>query len=141
MSKKFIRIVAIVLMLTACFTTTAFASAQASDYIDSYNTFLYSPGEGKVQVWFDVKGNATSDEVGVLTVILRSSTDKEHWTTEKTYRYYDYDNMLAYNTMKHISYVEYSGETGLYYQAQVTVWVGDDGDGDSRIIMTPILKI
>lgn len=39
-----------------------------------------------------------------------------------------------------ISHLEYDGETGLYYQAQVTIWVGNDGDGDSRIIYTPILK-
>lgn len=139
MSKKVLRIVAITLILAMCFGTTAFASVQGSQYIDSYNAFLNSPSAGKVEVWFDVKGNATSDEVGVLTVILRSSTDKENWTAVKTFRYFDYSNMLAYDTMKHVSHVDYEGETGVYYQAQVTVWVGDGGDGDSRIILTPAI--
>lgn len=140
MTKKAIRIIAIVLVLATCFTTTAFASVQASDYIDSYNTYLHSPSAGKIEIWFDVKGNATSDEVGVLTVILRSSPDNKNWTTEKTYHYLDYPNMLAYDTMKHISHLEFDGETGLYYKAQVTVWVGDNGGGDSRIVSTPVLK-
>lgn len=140
MSKKVLRIVAIILIFTMCFGTTAFASVQGSYYIDSYNAFLNSPSAGKVEVWFDVKGNTTSDEVGVLTVILRSSPDKENWTAVKTFRYFDYSNMLAYDTMKHVSHVDYEGETGLYYQAQVTVWVGKDGDGDSRIILTPPIR-
>jgi len=137
MSKKALKIVAIILIFAMCFGTTAFASVQGSKYIDSYNAFLYSPSAGKVEVWFDVKGNATSDEVGVLTIILRSSTDRENWTAVKTFRYFDYSNMLAYDTMSNISHVDYEGETGVYYQAQVTVWVGDNGGGDSRIILTP----
>lgn len=140
MVKKTIKIIAIVLVLATCFTTTSYAAVQASEYIDSYNSYLYSPGNGKVEIWFDVQANMKADEIGVLTVILKSSTDKENWTTEKTYRYYEYSNMLSSDAMKYISHLEYDGETGLYYQAKVTVWVGNDGGGDSRIIYTPILE-
>lgn len=140
MIKKSIKIIAIVLVLATCFITTAYADVQASEYIDSYNTYLYTPGEGKIEIWFDVQANTRSDEVGVLTVILKSSEDKVNWTTEETFRYYDYPEMLAYNATKYISHLEFAGETGLYYQAKVTIWVGNDGGGDSRIIYTPILE-
>lgn len=140
MTKKAVRIIAIIIILTMCFSTTVYANVDASEYINSYITYLHTPGEGKIEIWFDVQANTKSDEVGVLTVILRSSEDKENWTTEETFRYYDYPDMLAYNVTKYISHLEFSGETGLYYQAQVTIWVGNDGDGDSRIIYTPILK-
>lgn len=108
----------------------------ASDYLSHYSAYVYSPGDGKIEVWFTVHGNGVIDEIGALTIVLRESTDRENWSTAKTFRYRNYDGMLFYNRSSVSSHVEYSGEVGTYYSAIVTVWGGSGGKGDSRQITT-----
>ncbi len=66
----------------------------ASDYLSHYSAYVYSPGNGKIEVWFTVHGNGIIDEIGALTIVLRESTDRTNWRTAKTFRYKDYDDML-----------------------------------------------
>lgn len=139
MKKNFFRVAVITLALVMVFSSPAFiepAMARNSDYIDSYCAYLYSPGNGRVQVWFELKANVTSDKVGAQTIILQVSDDATNWTNLQTYRYENYPNLIASNTISHCSYIEESVESGHYYRAGVLLYVEDNGGSDSRFYVT-----
>lgn len=114
-------------------------SIKASYYLDAYTTYIYPDGGGNIEIWFDVTATGTMDEIGALTIILKESTDGTTWYTVKTYLHANYPNMLASNEMFYTSHVDYSGVSGRYYKAYVTIWAGEDGGGDSRQIITSII--
>lgn len=98
MKKNFFRVAVITLALVMVFSSPAFiepAMARNSDYIDSYCAYLYSPGNGIVQAWFELKANVTSDKVGAQTIILQVSDDATNWTNLQTYRYENYPYLMS----------------------------------------------
>lgn len=110
----------------------------ASDYLDSYNTYVCAMGNGELQIWFTVVGDTYMDEIGTLSIKLFESSDKSTWTRVKTYSHEEYSSMLRYNNYVHSSYVSYNGTAGKYYKAYVCIWAGKDGGGDTRYMWTAI---
>lgn len=113
---------------------------RASDYLNSYNTYLYRESWGKIQVWFTVTGVNYMDDIGALTVQIYESTDGTTWTWVDTVRHTDQPNMLGHNAVYHSGHVDYRGTIGRYYKAYVTIWAGKDGNGDTRYMWTDIQK-
>lgn len=113
---------------------------RASDYLDSYNTYLYNAAFGKIQVYFDVTGVYYMDEIGALTIKIYESTDNQNWTWVKTYTNGDTPSMLGYNKVYYSSHVDYQGTIGRYYKAYVCIWAGKNGDGDTRYYWTQTQK-
>ena len=141
----FIRIIAMILVVVI-FTpvhvkaTSSVPSPKASYYLDSYNTYIYPAGWGKVQVWFTVTGITYMDDIGALTIKVYESTDQENWTWVETFTNGDTPSMLGHNKYYYSGHVEYSGTIGRYYKAYVTIWAGKDGDGDTRYMWTDVRK-
>ncbi len=75
------------------------------------------------------------DEIGALSIRLQRYSNGS-WTTVKTYSHTNYTNMLGFNKRFHVSHVDYSGISGYLYRADVTIWAGKNGSGDSRRILT-----
>lgn len=140
--KKARRVLCVVLTLALFLFIPMKANAletRASLYLSSYIAYVYPEGDGKVSVWFEVQATHTMDEVGVLTIRLREKAPgSSTWTPVKTYSYTDeeYEYLLKTNVAHHDGHVDYQGKEGYSYFAYVTVWAGDNGDGDSRIIET-----
>jgi hypothetical protein len=44
--------------------------------------------------------------------------------------------LLGYDKFYHSGHIEYAGTIGRYYKANVSVWAGKDGDGDTRYFWT-----
>lgn len=140
-----IRIIAVLLIVVLLVPICAMATSntalpRASYFLDSYNTYLYRSGWGKIQVWFTVTGVDYMDEIGTLTIQVFESTDNENWTWVKTYKQATTTGMLGYDKIYHSGHVEYNGTIGRYYKAYVTIWAGKDGDGDTRYMWTDIQK-
>lgn len=140
-----IRIIAVLLVVFLFVPIGAMATSdtmlpRASYYLDSYNTYLYRSGWGKIQVWFTVTGVDYMDEIGTLTIQVFESTDNENWTWVKTYKQATTSGMLGYDKIYHSGYVEYNGTIGRYYKAYVTIWAGKDGNGDTRYLWTDVQK-
>ena len=132
-----IKVVAIVLLVVMLCPAEVFAvESRASYYLSSYSAYVYRAGWAKIQVWFEVDGVEYMDEIGSLQIQLYESTDNENWTWIKTYGYSDNEGMLAYNDYSHSGHIEYKGTLGRYYKANVCVWAGKDGDGDTRYFWT-----
>lgn len=141
-----LKIFALCLALILAVPTYASASEietvqpRASYYIDSYQTYVYPAGSGKVQVWFDVTGTTYMDDLGTLSISLYESKDNSTWTHAKTFSHFDYPSMLDHNDYFHMSHVDYQGVAGRYYKAYVCIWAGKDGGGDTRYLWTSAKK-
>ena len=139
-----LRILAIVLALSlispygVSATTLEPVQPYASKYLTSYNTYVCAMGSGKVEVWFNVMGTGTMDEIGVVSIMLYESTDQINWTRVRTYSHENYASMLEESDYYHCSCVSYQGTAGKYYKAYVCIWAGKNGSGDTRYMWTSI---
>lgn len=133
-----IRIIAFLLIMVMICPVGASAVVQprASAYLDSYNAYVYLPGNGEVRVYFNVQGTNTMDELGALSIAIYESTDGTNWTWKDTFMHDLTPGMLSYNDDFHASYVTYNGVAGRYYKAYVCIWGGKDGQGDTRYFWT-----
>ena len=140
----FVRLIALILVfsLTAPLYVSAaseeYVQPRASYYLDSYNTYICAMGSGKLQIWYTVVGVTDMDEIGVLSIVLYESSDKTNWTHVKTYSHQNYSTMLIEDDWAHSSYVSYNGTAGKYYKANVCIWAGKNGSGDTRYMWTPV---
>ncbi len=113
---------------------------RASDYLGTYNAYVYSAGWGDIRVYFSVTGNGYQEAIGALTIQVFESKDNETFTWKQTYNYEDYSQMLSYNDNYHSGYVEYNGVVGRYYKAYVCIWGGGLSVGDARYFYTSAKK-
>lgn len=134
-----IRLLAFLLVLVLIVPIGASAttiSPRASAYLSTYAAYVYLPGDGEVRVYFNAEGTRVMDELGALTIMIYESTDGINWTWKKTFKHSTTSGMLSYNDDYHSGYVSYNGIAGRYYKAQVCVWGGKDGAGDTRYFWT-----
>ena len=138
------RYIAFVLVFAMLLPVAAGAVApvqpRGSYYLSNYSAYVYLPGDGEVQVYFDVTGAGYMDELGVLTIqIYECSTDSSYlddWTWKTTFRHNTTSGMLSYDDYFHAGHVTYQGTVGKYYKAYVCVWGGKNGNGDTRYFWT-----
>lgn len=141
-----LKMIALCLALFLAVPTYASASEieavqpRASDYLISYQTYVYPAGSGKVQVWFDVTGTTYMDDLGSLSIHLYESKDNSNWTYIKTFSHADYPSMLGHDDYFYMSHIDYQGVAGRYYKAYVCIWAGKDGGGDTRYLWTSAKK-
>lgn len=108
----------------------------ASDYLNSYNGYISTLGDGKIRASFTVTATAYMDTVGALRITIYESTDNSNWTLKKTYLSSSYTGMMASNKLAHSGGVDYQGVVGRYYRAYIGIWAGKNGAGDSRYFYT-----
>ena len=135
------RIVAFLLIVTMSFPVTVSAvEPRASDYLDSYQAYVYPAGSGEIQVWFSVTADTYMDELGALSIHIYESSDNSTWTYKTTYRHSNFSGMLGTNDIFHSGHISYQGTAGKYYKAYVCIWAGKDGGGDTRYFWTSAKK-
>lgn len=145
MTKRILRSIAFLLLISLSLTPIAMAtdtaSSRASEYLSSYVAYMVRNGNGNVSVRFEVTGTEKMDDIGALTVKLQESKDGgDTYTTIKTFSYLNYSYMLKHNTMTCVSSVSYDGVAGRYYQAIVTVYAAKGNGSDSRTIYASPIK-
>lgn len=128
----FLVVIALIIPMDA----SALVQPRASDYLSTYNAYVYLPGTGEVRVYFNVDGTDYMDELGALSIKIYESTDGTNWTWKKTFTHDSTPGMLSYNDDYHSGYVSYNGVAGRYYKAYVCIWGGKDGKGDTRYFYT-----
>ncbi|WP_033165318.1 hypothetical protein [Clostridium sp. KNHs205] len=140
MKRKILNFLTLGFVIALCITSTASAAGmeiQASEYLNSYGAYVYTEGNGEISIWFQVLGTGTMDEIGSLSIRLQEkSSTSSTWTYIKTYSQVSYPSLLGHNTDFYSSGVYYSGKSGYSYRAEVTVWAGKNGNGDSRVVLT-----
>lgn len=141
----FIRTTILVIIVTLAFSicndvSASTTSSRASDYLNSYNSYIYNAAFGKIRVYFDVTGVHYMDDIGTLNIKIYESTDGENWYWVDTYSHDSTSGMLGHNEVYYSGYVEYGGTIGRYYKAYVCIWAGKDGNGDTRYMWTNVKK-
>lgn len=139
--KQIKRAIVLVLALCVFFFQTAPVSAVATDntvaprasyYLNAYNTYICDLGNGEIQIWYEVAGTGFMDEIGVLSIELYEVNSDGSLTWLKTFLHEDYSSMLSYDDDYIYSYVSYKGSSSKTYKAQVCIWAGKNGSGDTR---------
>lgn len=132
-----LKLVAFVLILVLITPCSAMASTSeniqpyASNYLTAYNTYICNVS-GDIQIWYEVAGKGTMDEIGVLTIELYEVKSDGSLKWLDTFQHEDYDSMLIKNNNYIYSYVSYQGSSSKTYKAQVCIWAGKNGSGDTR---------
>lgn len=132
---KIIAIVLILSLLSPCSamaTTYEDVQPYASNYLTAYNTYICDLGSGNFQIWYEVLGKSTMDEIGVLSIELYEVGSNGSLTWVRTFLHTNYSSMLATNNNYHCSYVSFQGSSSKTYKAQVCIWAGKNGSGDTR---------
>lgn len=101
------------------------SSTYSSVFFSSYESFVHVPSGRTLEIWFDVVGNGTMDEIGVESIELERSSDGVNWTTVKTFLPEDYPQMICENTGINCDYVSYLGAYGYYFRAYVTFYASN----------------
>jgi len=141
--KKTTRYLTLLLVLALMLPTAAMASEykpMSSAYLSSYNAYINQEGNGKISINYYVYSTKTMTDVGATTILLQESADGKVWTAVASYSSSVYPHMLAHNTAMCNTDVSYSGVSGRYYKAAVTVYAGNSTGSDSRVTWTPTEK-
>lgn len=126
------------LVLVLAIPVNAFATEddsvlpRASYYLTEYNTYICDVGGGQIQIWYEVTATGYMDEIGVLSIELYEVKADGSLKWIKTFLHEDYSSMLITDDNYHCSYVSYQGSSSKTYQAQVCIWAGKNGSGDTR---------
>ena len=135
MSKRYLCGVVLILLISMCFSPTAFAAEiNSSRYISDCYATITSTGSGNLKISFHITGTGIMKEIGVTKIELRTSggtTVKTFWYTEPKY-----SNMMSENDLYYSNYITYSGISGRVYYAVVTFYAGDDSGGDTTSYTT-----
>lgn len=142
--KRFSRIVctllAVIMVLAVPAAAVENATPRASNFFMSSDVYLYMTTSTQFRAWFEVSALSGMEKLGASEIKVQKSSDGENWTTMKTYSMDDYSNMICENTGAHASYVTYTGQTGYYYRAKVTLYAeNSSGVGEWIRYTDPVL--
>ena len=143
--KRFIQFVSLILVLSMCLVTPAFAAEEVSPWASSYfmsrSAYLTVVSGTTFDVWFEVTAVRGMDEIGTSVIKVQRSTDKSDWDTVKTFTKESYANMIDYNTADHSDSVRYVGTSGYYYRAYVEFYAKDDTGTAYHTYYTSSIKL
>ena len=138
--KRFSRLIcmmlAVVMLLAVPAAAAENAEPRASSFFGSTDVYLYKTSSTQFQAWFEVSALYPMDKVGASEIKIQESSDDENWTTVKTYTMDSYSNLICENSGAHASYVTYTGTTGKYYRAKITLYAENSTGFGERIRYT-----
>ena len=124
--KRFSRLVSLLLVVVMALAVPAAATenenARASNFFMSSDVYLYQTSSTQFQAWFEVSALGGMDKLGASEIKIQESSDNENWTTVKTCTSANYSNLIRENTGVHASYVSYTGTSGKYYRAKISLY-------------------
>ena len=138
--KRFSRMVSLLLAVVMVLAVPAAAmeneNARASNFFMSSDVYLYQTSSTTFQAWFEVTALDGMDKLGASEIKIQESSDNVNWTTVKTCTSANYSNLIRENTGVHASYVSYTGTTGKYYRAKITLYAENSTGVGERIRYT-----
>ncbi len=113
---------------------------RASNFFGSSCVYLYKTTSTQFEAWFEVTALGGMEKLGASEIKIQRSSDGENWTTMRTYTMDNYSNLICANTASHASYITYTGQTGYYYRAKITLYAkNSSGFGEWDRYTDPIL--
>ena len=125
-----------VLLLSIPAAAAENAEPRASSFFMSTDVYLYQTSSTQFQAWFEVSALGGMEKLGASEIKIQESSDGQNWTTVKTCTMANYSNLICNNTGFHASYVSYTGTTGRYYRAKITLYAENSTGVGERIRYT-----
>lgn len=122
LSRLICMLLAVTMFLAVPAAAAENAEPRSSSFFGSSDVYLYQTSSTKFQAWFEVSALGGMDKLGASEIKIQVSSDDENWTTVKTCTKDSYSNLICENTGAHASYVSYTGTTGNYYRAKITLY-------------------
>jgi len=139
MYKKSLRVISVILALTALLMVSAAAayippdSPDASAYISSYSVSIINGGSGKLKVDFDITGTGIMTKIGASCItIYKSNGDyvATIWHTDS-----GRGGMMGSNTPYHSDVETYTVTPGSYY-VEITFYAKNSSGWDAKYVTT-----
>lgn len=140
MRSRIVSAAALVLALIICISPLASAAVYSSEYINFSDASISKISSGTVRISFGVTGKFGVNEAGAKKVVVYESPDDTTWTEKKTFYSSTTSDMMFYGVKNASSNVTYEGRAGYYYYAEVTVYAGISGTGDTDVLITGSVK-
>ena len=118
-------LLALMMLLAVPVSAIEDESSRASSFFMSSSVYLYPTSNTTFQAWFEVTALHPMDKLGASEIKIQRSSDNENWTTVKTCTMDNYSNLICENTGLHASCVSYTGTSGYYYRARITLYAKD----------------
>lgn len=118
-------VLAVIMLLTVPVSAMGNTDTRASSFFGSSSVYLYQTSNTTFQAWFEVSALYPMDKVGASEIKIQKSSDNENWSTVKTCSMANYPNLIRENSGIHASYVSYTGTSGYYYRAVITLYAKD----------------
>lgn len=143
--KRWTRYISFLMAAVMLLATPAFAAEnvtpRASDYIMRTCVYLDQTSSTQFDVWYEVIALGLMDEVGAYRIRIQESTNGTSWTTVYTFTPEDEPSMVDVNTIGHAGHVSYTGVTGHYYRAKITLYAENSTGRGNVITYTETLKL
>lgn len=140
--KKFVKLIALVLVLAmAMALPVAATESRASSFFVGSNVYLYKVSSTQFQACFSVTATGGMDELGASEIKIQRSSDGENWSTMRTYTKESYPSLIKANTSSYATYITYTGTSGYYYRAKITLYATNDSGTGYRERYTATLQL
>ena len=128
----------LVLALNTLSGTVVYASTlRASPTLNAYSAIITKGNStGKIVITYDVAANTIADSVGVSSMKIYKSDGSYVTTITAT----SLNGFTDSGVMSHRNSYTYTGTSGTYYYAEVTVFATIKGVTDSRTVTTNTVK-
>lgn len=139
MYKKALRVISVILILTAFFSIGAVAAyippdaPDASAYISSYSVSIINGGNGKLKVDFDIVGTGTMTKIGASCIKIYKSNGNyvgTIWHTDS-----GRGGMMGSNKAYHSDVETYTVTPGSYY-VEITFYAKNSSGWDAKYVTT-----
>lgn len=136
--KRFLSIMLVLsLLLSICSVTATAVEPRASTTLLCYTAKVtQGTSAGEVEISYDVEANKRASQVGVSSIEIYKADDTYVTTITGTVD----NDLIRENASRHRSSYIYTGQSGVYYYAVVTVTATIGSDTDSRDFTTSTVQ-
>ena len=143
--KRWFRCVGFILAISMLLAVPAFATEnvtpRANDYIMSTCVYLDQTSGTQFDVWYEVIALGLMDELGAYKIRIQESTNGSSWTTVYTFTSDEVPSMVTQDDIIHTGYVSYTGVSGRYYRAKITLFAENSNGRGEVITYTETLQL
>lgn len=138
----YLALVLLIVCLPAAAAPGNTAQPNASLYLSSYGGNTYNgEDDGRIYAEFHVIATGTMDEIGAKRIEIQeyyqsSTSDEGGWLPVAIYTSDNVPKLMSSGTDLYGTSVSYPRTAGKKYRAEITVYAGKNGGGDSRIYTT-----
>lgn len=141
--KKFVKIIAVVLIVVSVLCTSVSAMQYTNAYISSGSAYIHKWAAGDISVECTVVGTGIMDTIGAKMVLVYKALGAERDIGRDElvakYWYEDYSSMMTTDDFVYHQSIRLKVEPGQRYYALVIFYATLDGGGDDMAYSTKIV--